>query len=119
MYRFIKNLFGYSLLGLFVLLSGCAERESPQINAEKFCKAMQADDLEEASHYTTEHTRTMLEKLVDVPPEDRRIPSSCKPIREVVTRDAAEVFFKGENGKEESINLIFVDNRWQVASKKQ
>lgn len=118
MHILIKKLFGLSMLSCIFLLSGCAERESPKINAEKFCKAMQADDLEEASKYTTEHTRSMLEKLVDIPPEDRRIPKNCTPTRETITRDAAEVFFKGENGQEESINLIFVDNRWQVASKK-
>lgn len=126
MKKIIKYLTITSVFLTFGSLTGCGTSTSvnkPSKNAQKFCEAMQKNDLELAMTFTTEYTRTAMSTLKDVPRDQLILPKDCNPVKEEifgVNKDSAKVYFKGEGDKLEELNMVYVFKLedWQVASKK-
>ena len=113
-------------IGWMVLfLIGCSVANTPKDVATKFFEHLNKGEIEEAKKYCDGPTADLLgavNSLVGSIVKEKTIQKNNKNVEVIRVEEKgnkAKVYFKGENGKEESINLKKVNGKWKVYMNKE
>lgn len=127
-----KFLFSWGALGLVVLFSGVflgcgSDTDSPEGVAVAFTEAVANFDFEEAGEYATDESRTAMEFLdsiyselseEELEQELANVPETPSVVGSEIDGDRAIVTLEDEEGVQETMNLVRVDEKWLVEFEK-
>ena len=101
-----------ALLGL----AGCSP--APSATAERFTVALAKGDVATAKKYCTQSTAQMLDFAVSMGAVRTQPDFKFVVTKQEIDGNRATVRFKDDKGKEEKIDLVKIDGRWQVEIRK-
>jgi len=120
MMKIFRNLI---LAGFSILLFSCSNSDSPRSIADKFLKAMSAQDFETAKLYGTEETEKLLDMLNGFTKRSSDMANrelKYEITHENITGDNATVFYKEEGRAGElQLPMVKVDGKWKVMLSKE
>ena len=97
-------------------LAGCSP--APSATAEKFTVALAKGDVATAKKYCTQSTAQMLDFAVSMGAVQAQPDFKFVVTKQEVDGNRATVRFKDDKGKEEKVDLVKIDGRWQVEVRK-
>lgn len=96
--------------------AGCSP--APSATAEKFTVALAKGDVATAKKYCTQSTAQMLDFAVSMGAVQAQPDFKFVVTEQKIDGNRATVRFKDDKGKEEKIDLVKIDGRWQVEARK-
>ena len=107
----------FLLLTLAILgLAGCSP--APSATAEKFTVALAKGDVTTAKKYCTPSTAQMLDFAASMGAAPAQPNFKFVMTKQEIDGNRATVRFKDEKGKEQKMDLVKIDGRWQVEIRK-
>jgi len=113
----MKRLLSVSLLALALLgLAGCSP--APSAAAEKFTVALAKGDVTTAKKYCTQSTAQMLDFAASMGAAPAQPDFKFVMTKQEIDGNRATVHFKDEKGRDQKLDLVKIDGRWQVEIRK-